>query len=125
MVFCGHSNTGFNNENGSKSRAGAHVFLSVGDDFPRWNGLALLIAQIMKYTLSSTAEANTAALFPPAEEMVSLRNTLDTMGWKQPAPPCSVVILQQWATLTKPSFPKIKTVGFEVALVHQESNFRV
>ena len=87
MMLCGHSDAGFNNEKGSRSRAGAHIFLSEGDDFPRWNGPVLTIAQIMKYILSSAAEAETAALFLTVKEMVSLRNTLKEMGWKQPASP--------------------------------------
>ena len=87
MTLCGHSDAGFNNESGSRSRAGAHIFLSEDDTFPRWNGPVLSIAQIMKYILSSAAEAETAALFLTATEMVSLRNTLDEMGWKQPPSP--------------------------------------
>ena len=87
MTLCGHSDAGFNNESGSRSRAGAHIFLSEEDTFPRWNGPVLSIAQVMKYILSSAAEAETAALFLTATEMVSLRNTLDEMGWKQPPSP--------------------------------------
>ena len=87
MVLCGHSDAGFNNERGSRSRAGAHIFLSEDDNFPRWNGPVLTIAQIMKYILTSAAEAETAALFLTAKEMVALRNTLEEMGWKQPPSP--------------------------------------
>ena len=47
----------------------------------------LTLAQIMKYILSSAAETETAALFLTAKEMVSLRNTLEEMGWKQPESP--------------------------------------
>jgi len=68
-------------------RVPTYIFLSEGDDFPRWNGPVLTIAQIMKYILSSAAEAETAALFLTAKEMVSLRNTVEEMGWKQPASP--------------------------------------
>ena len=87
MVLCGHSDAGFNNERGSRSRAGAHTLLSEDDNFPRWNGPVLTIAQIMKYILTSAAEAETAALFLTAKEMVALRNTLEEMGWKQPPSP--------------------------------------
>ena len=53
MVLCGHSDAGFNNESGSRSRAGAHIFLSEDDNFPRWNGPVLAIAQIMKYIFTN------------------------------------------------------------------------
>ena len=87
MVLCGHSDAGFNNESRSRSRAGAHIFLSEDDPMPRWNGPVLTIAQIMKYVLSSAAEAETSALFLTAREMVPLRHTLQEMGWKQPPSP--------------------------------------
>ena len=87
MILCGHSDAGFNNESGSRSRVGTHIFLSEEESFPRWNGPVLTLAQIMKYILLSAAEAKNAALFLTAKEMVSLRNTLEEMGWKQLASP--------------------------------------
>ena len=44
----------------------------------------LPITQIMKYIMLSAAAAEMAALFLTAGEMVSLQNTLDEIGWKQP-----------------------------------------
>ena len=87
MVLAGHADAGFANETKSRSRAGAHVFLSENDPIPRWNGPLLTIAQIMKYVVSSAAEAEMTALFLTAKEMVPLRNTLTEMGWKQPPSP--------------------------------------
>ena len=54
---------------------------------PRWNGPVLTIAAIIKYVMSSAAEAETAALFITAKEMIPLRNALNAMGWKQPPSP--------------------------------------
>ena len=34
IVLCGNSDAGFNDERGSRSRAGAHIFLSEDDNFP-------------------------------------------------------------------------------------------
>ena len=82
MVLSGHSDAGFNNKTGPRSRTGAHIFLSEDDNFPRWNGPVLTIAQIMKYILIPAAEAETKALFLTAKEMVALRNTLEKIGWK-------------------------------------------
>ena len=67
MILCGHLDAGFNNESEFRSRASAHIFLSEDDNFPRWNGPVLTIVQIMK---TSAAEAETAALFLTAKEMV-------------------------------------------------------
>ena len=82
MILAAHSDAGFNNESKSRSRAGAHIFLSEDDPMPRWNGPVLTIAAIIKYVMSSAAEAETAALFCTAKEMVPLRNSLEAMGWK-------------------------------------------
>ena len=80
LVLAAHSDTGFANETKPRSRAGAHIFLSENDSILRWNGPVLTMAQIMKYVVSSAAEAETTALFLPAKEMVPLRNTLPEMG---------------------------------------------
>jgi hypothetical protein len=80
IVLATHSDAGFANETKSRSRAGAHIFLSENDPIPRWNGPVLTIAQIMKYVVSLAAEANMTALFLTAKEMVPLRNILTEMG---------------------------------------------
>ena len=87
MVLVGHADAGFNNETRARSRAGAHIFLSENESIPRWNGPVLTIAQIMKYVVSSAAEAEMTALFLTAKEMVPLQNTLRKMGWPQPPTP--------------------------------------
>ena len=43
MVLCAHADTGFNNKTRSRSRGGAHIFLSEDDARPRWNGAVLAI----------------------------------------------------------------------------------
>ena len=80
MVFAAHSDAGFNNESTSRSRAGAHIFLSENDSILRWNGPLLTIVQIMKYVVSSAVEAEMTSLFLTAKEMVPLRNILQEMG---------------------------------------------
>ena len=87
MVLAGRADAGFNNETKARSRAGAHIFLSENESIPRWNGPILTIARIMKYVVSSAAEAEMIALFLTAKEMVPLQNTLTEMGWKQPPTP--------------------------------------
>ena len=87
MVLCGHSDAGFLNETNSRSRAGAHIFLSENDASPRFNGAVLAIAQIIKFVMASAAEAELAALFITAREMIPHRQTLIEMGWPQPKSP--------------------------------------
>ena len=67
MILDGHSDVGFNNKTKARSRAGAHIFLSEHESIPRWNGLVLTIAQIMKYVVSLVAEAETTAIFLTAK----------------------------------------------------------
>jgi hypothetical protein len=87
MVLAAHSDAGFNNESKGRSRAGAHIFLSEEDPEPRWNGPILTIAQIIKFVMTSAAEAELGALFVTAKELVPIRQTLIEMGWKQPMTP--------------------------------------
>jgi hypothetical protein len=80
MILCAHSDAGFLNETNARSRAGAHIFLSENDPFPRFNGAVLSIAQIIKFDMVSAAESELAALFIRARKMISHRQTLIDMG---------------------------------------------
>jgi len=87
MILCAHADVGFLNETNSRSRAGAHIFLSENDPFPRFNGAILSIAQIIKFVMASAAKSELAALFVTAREMMPHRQTLIAMGWPQPKTP--------------------------------------
>jgi hypothetical protein len=45
------------------------------------------MSQIIKFVMASAAEAELAALYNTAREMVPLHNALKEMGWKQPKSP--------------------------------------
>ena len=94
MILTGHSDAGFNNETRARSRAGAHIFLSENESIPRWNGPIITVYQIMKYFVSSAAEAEMTALFLTAKERVPLHHTLTKMGWKQPPSPLHINYVQ-------------------------------
>jgi hypothetical protein len=64
MILCAHANAVFLNETNSHSRAGARIYLSENDPFPRFNILS--IAQIIKFVMASAAEAELVALFVTA-----------------------------------------------------------
>ncbi len=87
MILCTHADAGFLNKTNSRSWAGAHIFLSKNDPFPRFNGAVLSIAQIIKFVMASAAESELAALFVMAQEMIPHRQTLIAMGWPQPKSP--------------------------------------
>ena len=81
VVLAVHSDAGFHNKFKGWSRAGAHVFLAEDDPFPRWNGPILTVAQIIKFVMTSAAEAELGALFITTQKMIALRHTLIEMGW--------------------------------------------
>ena len=84
MILSSHLDAGFNNESKEQSRAGSHIFLSENDPTPKCNGVILTIAYIIKFVMSSAAEAELGALYITAKEMVPICQTLMKMGCKQP-----------------------------------------
>jgi hypothetical protein len=65
----------------------APAFVSENSPFPMHNNLILSIFQIMKFVMSSAAEAKLGALYTTAKWIVPLRQTLIKMGWPQPRTP--------------------------------------
>eukprot|EP00804_Cyclotella_cryptica_P021966 CCRYP_000898-RA/>CCRYP_000898-RA protein AED:0.45 eAED:0.45 QI:0/0/0/1/0/0/2/0/185 len=61
MILAAHSDASYLTEAGSRSRAGAHIFLSENDPIPWHNVPILMISQIIKYVMTSVAEAELAA----------------------------------------------------------------
>ena len=89
MILCAHSDAGFHNESRGRSRSGAHIFLAEDEPIPKWNGPVLTIAQIIKFVMALASEAELGAMFITVQAMVSQRNTLEEMVWKQPHSPHS------------------------------------
>jgi hypothetical protein len=87
MVLCAHVDAGYLNKTKSQSRAGAHIYLSEDNPIPRFNGAVLTIASIIKYFMALATEAELAAFFIAACEMVPHLQTLINMGWPQPRSP--------------------------------------
>ena len=52
MILCAHADAGYLNKTKACSRAGAHIFLSEDDPYPRFNGAILSIAQIIKFVMA-------------------------------------------------------------------------
>ena len=87
MVIAGHSYASYLNFSKPCSRAGAHIVLSEDTPVPTRNVPFLTVAQIIKFIMSSAAEADISCLFVCAKAMFQLRQTLIDMGWPQPKSP--------------------------------------
>ena len=87
MILSAHYDDGFHNESKGLSQEGSHLFLSKDDPIPRWNGPVLSISQVIKFVMTSAAEAKLGSLYITALKMVLMRPTLIEMGWPQPPTP--------------------------------------
>jgi hypothetical protein len=87
MVLAIHSNVGYLNEEGARSRAGGHHFLSEKIATPSNNGAIYNKASIIKLVMSSTTKAKIGALYINAQKGVEENNILEEMGHTQPPTP--------------------------------------
>ena len=94
MILAAHSDAGFHNESKGRRRAGAHIFLSEDEPIPQWNGPILSIAHVIKFIMTSAAEAELVALYITDQKLVPMRQTLLEMGWRN-HPPLYKHIIQQ------------------------------
>jgi len=86
-----HSDAGYNNESQGRSRAGGHFFLGNAETKPPVkNGAILNPTSIIGHVASSAAEAETAATFINCKEAVTIRTTLEELGWPQPPTPVTL-----------------------------------
>ena len=68
----------------------SHIFLSEDDPISLWNGPILYITQVIKFVMTSAAEAELAAVYITAQKLVPMRQTLIEMGWPQPTTPIQI-----------------------------------
>ncbi len=87
MVLAIHSNAGYLNEEGARSRARGHHFLSQNVTSSSNNGAIYNEASIIKAVMSSAAEAQIGALYTNAHKGVEERAILRVMGHPQPPTP--------------------------------------
>ena len=83
MVLAAHYDVLFHNKSKSRIRAGDHKCLSENYPDPRWNVPVLTIAKIIKFVMTSVAEAELGALFISAKKISPIRQDLSRMGWPQ------------------------------------------
>lgn len=88
MILQVHSDAGYNNETGARSRAGGHFFLGNHSHHAQiFNGAVLNPTHIIKHVSSSAADAEIGATFINCKEAIPIRITLDEMGYPQPPTP--------------------------------------
>ena len=87
MALAIHSDAGYQNEEGARSRAGGHHFLSKNVTTPSNNGAIYKKASIIKVIMSSTAKAEIGALYINAQKGVKEQIILKEMGHTQPSTP--------------------------------------
>jgi len=87
MVVAGHSDASYLLETNTQSWTGGHFFMSNDDAIPNNNGAILMISQIIKAVMSSTAEAEIGALYINCKEAIPAPHTLEFLGHKQPPTP--------------------------------------
>jgi hypothetical protein len=94
MILHVHSDASYLSESQARSRAGGLFFLSdnpttdrPSEKPPNLNGAVHITSKIMRHVLASATEAEVGALFYNAQEACVIRQTLQDLGFPQPATP--------------------------------------
>ncbi len=106
MILQVHSDAGYTNEKGARSRAGGHFFLLNNNSSTPNNGAILTISTIIKAVVSSAAEAELGVLFLNAKEAVIIRQILTKMGHPQPRNPIQTDNMMAEAVINNRVQPK-------------------
>jgi hypothetical protein len=83
MILAVHTNASYLSEQEGKSRAAAHFYLTNKGDKEFYDGAILTLLSIIKHAMSSTSEAELAALYYSCKLTVPLQTTLEEMGHPQ------------------------------------------
>jgi hypothetical protein len=87
MTLIVYSDASYLTEIESRSRCGGFFFLgNKGEDW-KLNGPVMCNSRIIDVVVSSAAESEYAAAYMNAKEAASMRETLEALGYKQPATP--------------------------------------
>jgi hypothetical protein len=79
MILHTHSDASYLSENEAKIRAGGFFYMgnTTKNDKKLTNGATLIVSKVLKYVISSAAEAEIGAVFINAKERAVLRTTLE------------------------------------------------
>ena len=102
-----HSDASYLSVPKARSRTGAHFFLSRHPDkvtdctLVPLNGPIHVVSKIIKFVMSSAAEAEIGAGFIAAQESIPMRQCLEELGHKQPPTPIQVDNTTAFGFMTK------------------------
>jgi hypothetical protein len=91
-----HSDASYLSESKARSRAGGIFFLSSIPSTvnpapsPALNGPIHIVSSILRNIMASATEAEVGACFHNAQDAISIRTTLEELGWPQPTTPIQV-----------------------------------
>ena len=80
MVLSIHSDAIYLSETNTRSRVGGYLLLSKDDPVPHNNGSILIVSQIIKKIMSSTAEVDLGDRYINAHEAIYIRQILEALG---------------------------------------------
>ena len=106
MILALHSDASYLSEPGAKSGAGGHFYLKDKTDRESKNGAILTLSKIIKQFMTSTSEAETAALFLNCIATIPLRIALEEMGHPQPKTPVITDNTSAEGLINKTMIPK-------------------
>jgi hypothetical protein len=86
MILAVHMDASYLSETGGRSRATGHFYLTNQNDKDFNNRAVLTLSSIIKHVMSSTSEAELAALYYGCKTAAPLRTTLKEMGHAQLRP---------------------------------------
>ena len=86
MILQGDSDTAYLVCPEARSRAGGYIYCG-NSDKQLFNGPVLVLSKKIKNVVASASEAEVAALFMNAQEMVPMRQCLEELGHSQSATP--------------------------------------
>jgi hypothetical protein len=91
-----HSDASYLSETKSRSRAGGIFFLSSKPStvtpapMPPLNGPIHIVSSILRNIMALATEAKVGACFHNAQDAISIRTSLEELGWPQPTTPIQV-----------------------------------
>ena len=90
---------------------------------PRWNGSVITLAKIIKFVMPSASEAELGEIFVTAQEMVTMRQTLEKMKWPQPKPHIQTYHSAAAGVVNNIIFPrKIKTMDRRIHWIRRRES---
>jgi hypothetical protein len=95
--------------------------MSNNEAIPSNNGAILMILQIIKAVMSSTAEAEIRALYINCKKAIPARHTLEYLGHKQPPTPMQTDNTTALGVVNNNVMKKIKINGHEIPLASMQN----